>query len=259
MNENRLNELIYQEVDGTNTPEEHDELARHLTGNDEARYMLAEARRLSTVLSAVHPVEPPRSLKQMILNSLPAGKNEMEPSKGIRILLRRLQNLLGGRRIVYGFAGGLAVGIIVILLLQHSPQSANLANQDVYGAIALNAPLDAFSEDERVPIQTDRVSGELKVLSAGEILLAELDLSAGTEIEVHFAYHSSDVSFGGLRPLHDAQSAYRLGKGFFTLSHSGSNQYLVAFRKSSSADRTPIQIQLRSGGNPVFNHEMMIP
>ena len=121
-------ELIHQDVDGTNTPEEHAAVRSLMVADPEARALEADLRRVTWLFNQAGEREPPLHLKQAILDALPqparaAPRTEagwMTPDLMVRWLVSQLRlvtarmegAIMSKKVMVYG---GAAVAITIVI------------------------------------------------------------------------------------------------------------------------------------------------
>lgn len=248
-------DLIHQEVDNQNSPQERKLLQDFLHENEEGRNLLTELREIAAIMHESRSVEVPQNLKKNIMNSLRERRRAIPIRRGFRDLVANYFEMLTPRKPALVFAGGLSLGVIAMLLLHPAIRVQPVETVDISGAIALNLNTSSFEQVGHIPIHADRVSGDVKVLRGERMLLLDVTLSSGEDIQAQFNFNPEATKFGGVRPTGDAQNFYRLGADFFTLTHSGFHHYLLAFKNTSDVTST-IRFQLFSNGSPVFVQEI---
>jgi hypothetical protein len=109
MNLERLERLAQDELDGTATAPESEELRGLLSASEEARMRYEEVRNVFQILGAQRSLEPPPSLKPRILGGLP---RPAEARPGER--LRWSRSAGRGRSLapLYAFAAGVVVALV---------------------------------------------------------------------------------------------------------------------------------------------------
>jgi len=111
MNPDRLEELMNQELDGCNTPDESRRLAEHLAGDPDARQRFRQLQDAVDVLAGWDQVDPPAGLRETILAALAETAPVVEPAQEspFRGLMRRMT--------LVPLAAGLVAGLLISNLM----------------------------------------------------------------------------------------------------------------------------------------------
>ena len=74
MTDEKLTELLNNEIDGLNTQSQSELVNKEIAANPESQAQFENLRSLSQILDQVEEVDPPESLKYTIMNSIPSYK-----------------------------------------------------------------------------------------------------------------------------------------------------------------------------------------
>ena len=123
MNEH-INDLVFGELDGTNSPEQSAELARLVDGDESIKTHLAETKVLFGALDQVAEVEPPDGLYDRIMTSIEreaaAAAAPQAPATGFAQSIKDLFSPILARpawAMSYAFVAGLLVGFVALTVI----------------------------------------------------------------------------------------------------------------------------------------------
>ena len=116
MTKQKLIELIHQEIDGVNSPEESRLVAKHIAEDPETKRLFDELQSLSKTLSSVDELDAPPTLKPAIARSLEHSYSSASTRPRKLRILEALESLAPGWRLSYAFSGGVLAGIVLFLL-----------------------------------------------------------------------------------------------------------------------------------------------
>ncbi len=241
MVEEKFVELIHQEIDAENAPDETAKLKAYLAQNTEARKLYDELVAAANMLREVNAVEPPRNLKKSILRSIQPDRYAVRAKKPAPGGIRSLLDMLFGApsyqiKYAYVFAFGLMTGLFIYALMSNTgQQQAVIDNSNLYGTMAwLDATEDFQAVDSMaVNLEVGRVS--MRVKSSAKQVIAELRLNTIKETKIQLEFEENDLGFSGV-----SQANSRAGAAFSSNGHTlkfinlGENQYLIVF-----ANKTP--------------------
>lgn len=154
-------ELLNQEIDGENTPQQSRELQDRLSADSSVRELYADLQGLQQTLASIEPVDAPLNLKRNILAALPEAKaTRREKRRGLfGPPVFRLAH-------VFVFAAGLLLGIGGYHLTE---VVGPVPNGDIVGA--MTAP-------SIVELDTAGVQGTVRCRRVGPHVEVEFDVVA---------------------------------------------------------------------------------
>lgn len=230
-------ELINQEIDGENSIEESTRLKTYLAQNSEASAYYEDQAKLSEILARIENVDPPTNLKKNILNSLSSQRYAKRETRNIWQTVLQVLNKKFNHRYALAFSAGLAVGLLVFVLVNNLGKSIRLNVNDLTGTILLRDVSDKLKAIDQLEFQGESSRASLMLKSANDLVLIESQVESDSPIELLFEFDQEDLSFVGVRQSDDS-AHFVIQIGRITLTHDGSNQYWIVFRKRGSVATT---------------------
>ncbi|MEX1140151.1 MAG: hypothetical protein WEB33_07240 [Bacteroidota bacterium] len=228
MLDKRMFELLNQEVDGTNSAKERQEVKALLSKNAEARRTFEALKELAAFLKATPQVEPPSTLKRRILASLPHAKpssQKLFPLFSLARMLTEGTNL----RYAYTFAGGAVAGILLFAFLTGSPSDTS----SLVGAIGSSTPSKAILSAE---IDLPEIQGTFSAVEERNEVIATTSINASEEIDLIVRFDPAALQFERFQISDPSSGSVTLHPGHLELKGSGTMVFtLVFFRKSADA------------------------
>lgn len=223
----RVFELLNQEVDGTNSAKEHQEVKTLLAKNAEARRTFDALKELASFLKATPQVEPPSSLKKRILASLPNAKpspQKLFPLFPVIRMFTEGTNI----RYAYTFAGGAVAGILLFAFLTGSPSDTST----LVGTIGSPAPQTIHSAEIDFP----EVRGTFAAEAVENNVIATATFKTTEEIEFIVRFDEAQLQFDHSEASGQSSGTVSPSAGRLELKGSGPMVYKFFFsRKSADA------------------------
>lgn len=238
-------ELIHKEIDGVITPAEKSRLANYLKANPEARKVHRELTGLARALDELPALDPPPGLKSGILGRIAAGNNRTQRSGDA-----------GRWRLAYGFAAGLAAGLLLLALAGDFFQGETTLNiADLQGTLVISeSPGEGAIAAH--PLEAPGVSGELRLRHTADTGILALDISAAAETAITLRYDDDTLQLSGFIAREGGVAALDNHDGRIRFRHQGSNRYSLIFRKLSAADPPSLHLELAAGGEVLLAREI---
>jgi hypothetical protein len=236
MVEEKIVELIHQEIDAENTPDETAKLKACMAQNTEARKLYDEFAAAANMLREVKAVEPPGNLKKSILRSIQQDRYAVRAKKPALGGIRSVVDMLFGApsyqlKYAFTFAFGLMAGLFIYALMSNtSQQQAGVDNSNLYGTMAWLDAAGNFKAVDSMAVDLEAGRVSMQVKSSSKQVIAELYLNTIKETMIQIEFEESDLGFSGL-----SQASSRAGAAFSSDGHTlkfinlGENQYLIAF------------------------------
>ncbi len=255
MNEERLLELMHGEIDGANSARKSGALNRYLLDHPGARTELEELKRLTNLLTRITPVEPPENLRKNIINAAAvhaAGRARRDSRRS------PLFSVLFGRtmRLAYAFAGGIALGIILLVLWKQPGGRDSLADiERLSGTIMPGTAAERYRPAGALDIRSGPVNGSLTLSLSDRGALVLLKLRSGEPVEVVVGYDPQSLRFSGIREFDPGQAAVQADAGNVRLTMIGENQVLIALSRIS-ASTPPVNLRIVRAGAVVVEQSV---
>ena len=185
----RIAELIQQDVDGELDAAGKAELEPILRQSAQARQFRQEMQRLATLLAETEDLEPPPGLRMSILDQV-----ELPVKRGA----------WGGSRFwfkpaSYGLA--MAAGVLLAVGIDQSRQVGSADLTQVVGSMVARAPAQPSRAAAELLIDAEGVGGRIRLESLENTLAVEVGLESAASLEVTVDLSGSDLSFGGVADL----------------------------------------------------------
>ena len=201
MNESRLDELMNQELDGCNTPEESRALDEHLRGDPEAQRRYQQLEEAVATLANWDLEEPPAELRASILEAMVQGIHPEPVGQEPQVTFGGPFRGLARSVMLVPLAAGLVAGLLVSNLMMRGTADTN-----GLGGTA-GAEWQDLAPEGLVPLDLSDVSatGELWVGSRGDRTGVRLSLDTAAPLEISMEMGPATVCRGyhlggGARP-----------------------------------------------------------
>ena len=252
MIEERHIELMNQEIDGVNSPEESRELQRLLDTSPEAKRYYEELLRLGDAFGEIEDLDPPSGMRGAILSAVDAKKRPGQVESDSVSWFEALRSVLSPR-VAYGFAAGLVLGIGLYAVLSNVTPAGD--RDALVGAMV---EADSGVTVDPVVIDHPEVSGSLLVRYSDDLILALLELSGEAEIRVVIeCVGDTGACYEGYRLLEGEDHAVRVAEDRVELLHTGHHKVLITFRDPSRS-HPAVHIQAFSAGKLLFEEDVRV-
>ncbi|MBI4417751.1 MAG: hypothetical protein HY563_03170 [Ignavibacteriales bacterium] len=244
MLDKRTYELLNQEADGANTPRDGERVKAILERSAEAREVLAGIKELSAALKSVPDVDPPRSLKARILNSLPHAAPRpsiVRPPAWIQLLFQA-----PSVRLATSFAGGAVAGILLFAMFSDTPQNSSrfvgtIGNASTTGAsVSVNVVLPLIQGT----ITAERVNGLLRTRG---------NFKASEVFDLRLTFDQTRIEFESFQAERPSHAMMDVSPGVVRISSDGDLVSSVSFRMIQGKP-APIRAEIYVRGERRFEH-----
>jgi hypothetical protein len=237
-------ELMNGELDGVNSPEESKELETYLEAHEEGRQYYSELRRLAEMFDETAALEPPAELRDRILSSI--AERETERSGFFEALIAPFR-AKPRRKIGLAFCAGLVIGLVIFAVItRFVPLGAPGDIELLTGTLRI-VPGTRILSAEPLDFDLTEVSGSARISYTKERILAEIELSSSSEIEIIFNY-DNDIHFEGVTVSGPGNHSTDTRARETHLMHTGKRDYLFVFR-NYCGEQPPIGITILAGDN----------
>jgi len=248
MIDDRAVELMNGEMDGENSPAESREFAQLLESSDEARAYYEELLALDGRLQGAGTVKPPRDLRARILSKTTRAPARRRSRRTLLIPDNLLEAF--SPRLAYGFAAGVAAGLVAFALLAGWDATPTAPADALRGSL-LAWELASEAESAR-EVQFELPEGlvEGRVSYAGPHARLDLTVTTDGPAELVLRY-GEQVRFDGLVAPDDADSHLNVVESETRLMHSGSGDYVV-YLSNPRGELFPIEILVCGEGGVCY-------
>lgn len=236
----RYRQLMQQELDGFNSPEESAALRDYLVHHPEARREFDEMMALVERLKPIPMVEAPQDMTDRIMKAIASSERQTRSA----VSRSWLSSLAGDMapwkwRFAISFSAGLAVGLIVVFVLMNPPHDAAL----VRGVMGLKEDRSDLAVTDVTNISLAHAHGEIRVETSQNYVRLTVQLVSSQELELRLTYDRS-LSFAGLHMIGTADSStLREQPGEIQLRHNDDVHYLLILR-GRTQELPPLELTL---------------
>ncbi|TLY31089.1 MAG: hypothetical protein E6K56_05650 [Ignavibacteria bacterium] len=234
MIEERYITLIHREVDGLNSAEESSDLRSYLSHDAGASDYYRDILKLSNMLGAVPLVEPPLNLKKRILNSIAVHLPSRRQNLVSAMAAQFVQSLRIHKSYAFVFASGLAIGIIGFSLLDGgSPPNQRESISHISGTMTRPGPFPALMFYDQGDLGAADVRGQVTLRGSRDLLLVELQVKGGRDVDVALDFAQDDVGFSSFSQQNPEPDNLRMEPNSVRVGNAGENQYTLIFSRKS--------------------------
>jgi hypothetical protein len=260
-------ELINQEIDGANTPQQSAELRDYLKGHPEGLRCFDELNELTRSFHKMGQIDPPPQLRSLILARIAASgvgsshehspAAEMDHGTGSMAGVRAHGTSADGRRrgfrwsLGFAFAAGLVVGICLVgVFMKALPGTSSHDLDKLYGTITSGSGKADFIDEFPIDGRDGSLTGSATVHMDGERIMTGIELQSEEPVQVVFMY-THNVQFDGVKALNNENYTIDIQDGSTSLHLSGTVHAAVFLTQK---DRAPVHMSMKilSGENAVF-------
>jgi len=259
MIEERYITLIHREIDGLNSAQESSDLQSYLSHDAGATDYYRDILKLSNMLGTVPLVEPPLNLRKRILNSIAIHRPALQKNLVSEVAAQFVQSLRVHRSYAFVFASGLAIGIIGFSLLDGgTPLNQRESVTHLSGTMTRPAPTPALSVMDQGELTAADVQGQVTLRGSREVLLVELQVKGGRDVDVALDFADADVGFSSFSQQYTQPDNLRMDRNSVRVGNAGDNQYTLVFsRKSPNA--VPIKVKFYRSSSLLFERVFSAP
>ncbi len=269
MDDARIEELMWLEIDETISSADRETLNTYLRGNPAASERLAALRRMTLLFGQVGEVDPPQELRERILRALETATPPRSHRAGLFArsgtgekkagVLDRFAALFAPRP-AWGLAGTAAAGVLIGVVGYHLIRSGldnggSADNSRFYGSMN-NETVDA--NGAVLHIDVEGVTGEFRVRRDGSHVFTELDVRSERAIEVTLDYDGPPVDIAADEPSRLPGNEMAVLEKGVRVRQRGSGTYRFSFALAKDA-ASPVTVSVRSEPGKLLYQTKVLP
>jgi hypothetical protein len=244
-------ELMNQQLDGTNTPEQTEELERYLADHPEARRHLEELTEAIGIFERVEAMEPPADLQARI-----AAATAPEPISFGEIVRRAFRFRREPSHAV-AFATGLAAAVVLFLLITPLAPSGHGFDADtLYGTLYRGDHLGGGTIVSPFNFETPEVTGSASAVRVGDRTLVRLRLDSPRSVKV-----SLEAGEGARCEACIASQSSEYDLTFtedrMELDHAGTGEYDIVYH-DTRLNLPPLKLQIHADGTELVTESIAV-
>jgi len=242
----RLTDLMNGELDGTNSAEQSRELRSRLASDPDARRHFEQLESVGRVLAEADEVPPPESLREAIMQVVEERESRRLRAPGLLARAREFFEPRRSLRPAFAFAGGVAVGLCLFVVLSAAlPHAVPGDAGRLYGTMGGRCYID-----DEVRFEVTGASGTAGIRYCAESVTVGLSLESDSEVLVVLSY-DEELDYDGFRAFQPGDHAMRVVGHRAELTHSGTRDYDLYFTDDTES-RHPMRLSVFESGRRVF-------
>jgi hypothetical protein len=224
--------------------EETARLKSVLATNPEAQRLFEEMQALANAMSEVQHVDPPPTLKPAIMRSLEASNSQRIRATGRVSILQSLKGSFLWNP-GYAFAGGLAVGLLLLFLTSNLLTRQPIGDSELTGTLVLHGQVPGFTPGEAIEINRGNVKGTVETQLGSGICLVRLQIEAPEGVTVSIRTDPARVHLDAIRPSSEPGARLTVHEGELTLVGATGGSFVALFGGNGQSI-PPAQIRIIS-------------
>jgi hypothetical protein len=250
-------ELINKAVDGTLSPQEKEQLDAYLADDENAEKLFRDLLFIGNQLDTIGKEDPSPSLKNNIMAHLPLQRPvSKSPSYSIWKSFGELFHSKPQLKIGYAFFAGLIAGVIVFSIFTGITGNS-VDVQSLSGTIVPTEYLESLPEGVVESFASDRTTGEIVFRYGKGVLVGELSIQSGENIEVNLTIPSEHILLTSVSSDVPGTLFIESIEGKISIKHAGIGTYLLLFKDVGQFDGN-IKMQILSKGVLISDHDLLL-
>jgi len=246
MIDQRIEELMWQRIDGTISPEDSADLDAHIGAHLEARSYFDELTSMSSLLDHADDVEPPADLRQRIEGAI---EWDRYPQQAAGFDWRTFFAPWWDLRIATAAVAGILIGVIAYsTMINRFDTGLDLANEDVSGSMALSKASTAVLDSPGVDGIVTFRRNDLKAIS-------DVKIDSDREVEIILEYDGQSTLFRAQSDSGSPLGSIVVEGNTVRVTHYGPGRYIAVFRPAASAD-APLMVRILADGDVLLEEEV---
>lgn len=251
MIDNKTEQLMWQDIDGTITADGRRRLAAFFEAHPAERARYDELVALSQVLNGVADIDAPPELRDRIEAALPHRPAWARPKISIRRTFSEIFRLPWPARFVYTAAAGFALGLISYHIVNYTGISNRpLDISKIYGTMNTSGDAQRVGTLE---IAAGGVTGTMTYHRNESLIVAEFELSSEDEVELQLEYAGNSTQFGGISEADSPESRVAVDDDKISLTNRGNGKFLCLMQLQDEGTM-PIVVRVLAGHDVVFEN-----
>jgi len=251
----RTQDLINASVDGEISAIEQDELDRLLLSSDGAREFDRDLRSVTSLLDDLPEIEPPAYLHNAIERQvrLPVdGAAQNKPAGWLA--------WLESSRLRMGLAMAAGVVLTVSVYEMGSRPVSVDDTRTMTGTIVKHGKTGGQGEVlDSIRFGSGPLNGLVELRNADDLFTVDVQLDAGTPVDVVMDYSGSGLDFEGASNVSDSENAISYGDGKIRLASNGKEHFTVKLRRAQDAQSGgPVELGFYAGDRLLEKTELNI-
>jgi len=253
MIDQRMEELMWLEIEETISTGDRGTLHLYLESNGEARDYFKDIHRMALLFRRTGEVDPPAELRGRILRALEKATPPRVERPGF---VERFGALFAARS-VWKLAAAGAVGVVIGVMGYHLIRNVSGVTQPIditqfYGTINLDG---AGRRGPVLDIDLPGAKGTLSVRRDDTRVVSELAVTSAEEVEIVLEYGGSPIEFAGGKLSDHPSNQVAIEDHEVHVRNRGRGTYHIMFSLHEDP-ASPVRVRVLSEGNVLFEKEV---
>jgi hypothetical protein len=253
MIDQRMEELMWLEIEGKISTGDREILHRYLESNGEARGYFSDILRMAKLFQQTGEINPPSELRSRILRALEKAAPPKVETPGFA---ERLGALFSPRP-VWRYAAVGAAGIVIGVLGYHLMKNGSGVTEPVdikqfYGSIAAGG--NGLPEST-LDIDLPGAKGTITVRRNDKSVLSELSVDSADEVEIVLEYGGSPIEIAAGKLSDHPSNQVAIEDREVHVRNRGKGTYHILFSLHEDP-ASPVTVRVLSEGSVLFEKEI---
>lgn len=242
--DDRFIDLINRELDGDLSDSEITRLKGYLSQDSEGAELRENLRKLSLILGAVPPQEPPAYLKHRIMEAVYAVKKQSAPKRRTVGEIFSVFRVRFSPPLAYSFATGAVIGVLILgSLVTLNTGDFRLDPSNLRGAILEGQKPSVETVEQIYAIDIKGVTGNVKAGIGNGLATIEISIVSQKALKIDLRFPENLISFAAVTQSSIASSKakssdFQISANSVQIDHLGENNYLIVFHRTSELPAT---------------------
>jgi hypothetical protein len=244
----KLQELMHQELDGSLSPKRKEELNELLESNEEARLLMNKLRLVHSKLVKVEVIEPPASLKESVMRSLPVVRHSIKHAE--ISLIAKIVSLVEMPRFQMAgmFSLGMAAALLLFVVAENYSGNKEIPSENAAGALIGNIGNAAVEVIDSKVIEVESSVASVKTSRHDMTVIAEINVESPDSRTVQLfitPVQPGELRFSAMEQVVPNLIYANFSNDYFSAAIAGSGKLVLAFEDSGKAVG-PIQVEVKT-------------
>ncbi|MFQ5512256.1 MAG: hypothetical protein ACE5EO_10440 [Candidatus Krumholzibacteriia bacterium] len=233
MIDKKTEQLMWQDIDGTITPEDKKRLERFMVEQAGTREHYNDLVQFSALLGEVEEIDPGPTLRDRVEAAIDPNRYSTAPAAG-----RGTSFTWFGLRPNFRYAAAIAAGLLVGVIGYHLVNYGALPDKGkLAGSLRVNNSGTIMINDDgtwaaALHIDLDTVQGTIGLHVEGDLAISKVEVASEREVDITLAYQGQSL-----------------------VTHLGSGRYYAVFQREGGA-ASPLSVRIAADGQVLLEEQV---
>ena len=251
MIDKKIEQLMWQEIDGTISPDDGKRLERFMSEHAKAREHYQSLIQFSALLGSVEEIDPGPVLREKIEASIDANRYVPAARPSKRPGLFGFRPRFGQ---AFAMAAGLLIGVFGYHLVNYGLSGWSTIDPTKIGGTLI---LNDGTEPQGLRIDLETVQGTIGFYVDGDQATADVRITSQREVRIELEYEGQSMQFGAQGGVDSPLHEILVTRNSIAVTNLGSGRYRAVFQREDSAV-SPLSVRI-TGEGQVLLEERVFP